>query len=70
MVVPVAREVGALSLRKQTSNGNYASLTATYASSPFSDSTLVLLGGDGPDQDPKDRFGDDIRNRIADLLAG
>merc|ERR1712088_951558 len=30
---------------------------------------LALLRGDGPDQDTEDRFGDDVRNRVSDLLA-
>ena len=56
MVVPVAREVGVLSLRKQTSNGNYASLTATYASSPFSDSTLLFSAAMAQINTPKTAF--------------
>merc|ERR1719161_865353 len=31
---------------------------------------LALLGGNRPNQDPEDRFGYDVRNRIPDLLAG
>merc|ERR1719492_501905 len=29
----------------------------------------ALLSGDGPDQDTEDRLGDDVRNRVPDLLA-
>jgi len=56
MLAPVAREVGSLSLRKQTSNGNYASLTATYASSPFSDSTLLFSAAMAQINTPKTAF--------------
>merc|ERR1719161_1662993 len=31
---------------------------------------LALLGGNRPNQDPEDRFGYDVSNRIPDLLAG
>merc|ERR1719384_2776193 len=31
---------------------------------------LALLRGNGPDQDTEDRLGDDVRNRVSDLLAG
>ena len=56
MVVPVAREVGPLSLRKGISNQNYASLTATYASSPFSDSTLLFSAAMAQIKTPKTAF--------------
>ena len=56
MVVLVAREVGALSLRKQTSNGNYASLTATFDSSPPSDSILLFSAAMAQIKMPKTAF--------------
>jgi len=56
MLAPVAREVGSLSLRKQTSNGNYASLTATFDSSPPSDSTLLFASAMAQIKTPKTAF--------------
>ena len=56
MVVPVAREVGSLSLRKQTSNGNYAPLTATSDSSPPSDSILLCSAAMAQIKMPKTAF--------------
>jgi len=52
----VRKRAGCLSLRKQTSNGNYASLAATHASSPFSDSTLLFSAAMAQIKTPKTAF--------------